>query len=166
MAYTRVYAFGLGSSQTGKTLAAQILDTAGGDVGSEITSIVEIGAGWYGKKVTTIPDAQEGFIKFYESGSPSTPKIVFSIAPDEGERIDAAISSASAFDATATLTESYAADGAEGSLAQLVYMIWAYIRHRERSGATITTDELDGLTPAMTFTLDSPSNPASQERAT
>ena len=159
MTYSRMYVFWQG--ETSQTLAAQIMDDDGNDVGSEITSVVELGNGWYQKKVTTIPDDHEGSIKFYKSGAASTPEMVFSIFPDEGERLDRAITEI----LTTAMAEDYAADNTEATAAELFYMIWGYLRHRERSGTTLTVDGLDGTTVKMTFDLDNESSPTSQERA-
>lgn len=66
---------------------------------------------------------------------------------------------------SAALTEDYAADGATGTLNQMVYMIWSLLAERNASGTTLTTKKLDGTTTSMTFTLDAAS-PSTQTRAT
>lgn len=70
------------------------------------------------------------------------------------------------FDPTAVQTESYAADGATGSVVQLLYMILALVSEFSISGTTITSKRLDGSTTAMTHTIDSDTNPTSRTRAT
>lgn len=65
-----------------------------------------------------------------------------------------------------TLTESYAADGAAATPAQLLYMLLSAIAEFSISGTTITTKKLDGTTTAMTYTLDDATNPTSRTRAT
>lgn len=67
---------------------------------------------------------------------------------------------------TDALTEAYASDGAAGTAAQLLYMIWAAVHEFSISGTTITSKKLDGSTTAMTWTLDDSSNPTSRTRAT
>ena len=63
------------------------------------------------------------------------------------------------------LTESYAADGATATAAQLLYMIWARLAEPNVSSTTMTVKKLDGSTSAMTFTLSDASNPTSLTRA-
>jgi hypothetical protein len=63
------------------------------------------------------------------------------------------------------LTESYAANGQPATMAQLLYGIMALLGNVAQSGTTITASRLDGTTPAMTFTLDSATAPASRRRA-
>ena len=198
MAYTLDFSLALGSSKTGLTMAAQLVDTTGTNTGSEITSgFAEIGQGFYQWHYAAFADSFRGGVKFYEDGQTGTILGFAAINPEEAENadaktstrstlaqsdilddatpfsgadIDAAISTRSTLAAadilTTALTESYAADGAEATLSQLVYMLWAYMRHRERVGTTITVDELDSATPAMTFTLDDASTPTTHERAT
>ncbi len=64
------------------------------------------------------------------------------------------------------LTESYAADGAAPTLAQALFMILQNGGEFSISGTTLTVKKLDGTTTAMTFTLDSATNPTSRTRAT
>ena len=66
---------------------------------------------------------------------------------------------------SAALTEGYAADGGEGTLPQLLYMIQAYLMEKTISGTTLTANKLDGATPAATFTLDSATAPTSITRS-
>ena len=66
----------------------------------------------------------------------------------------------------AALTEAYAADGSTFSVAQALYMIWAFLAEKSISGTTMTAAKLDGTTAAMTFTLDDDTAPASITRAT
>jgi hypothetical protein len=77
-------------------------------------------------------------------------------------RLDAATSASSW---TATLTESYAADGAAFTPAQALYMLWAITAEKSISGTTLTAKKLDGSTAAMAFTLDSATAPTSITRA-
>lgn len=67
---------------------------------------------------------------------------------------------------TDTNPEAYAADGAAGTIPQLLYAILACVSEFSISGTTITVKKLDGTTTAMTFTLNDASNPTSRTRAT
>jgi hypothetical protein len=67
--------------------------------------------------------------------------------------------------ATDTLTEAYAADGAEATPAQLLYMLLSAVSEFAIASTTITCKKLDGSTTAMTFTLDDASTPTSRTRA-
>ena len=66
---------------------------------------------------------------------------------------------------TTAMTESYAADGAAPTAAQMLYMIWSAIAEMAISGVTLTTFKLDGTTTAMTFTLNSGTAPTTRTRA-
>lgn len=66
----------------------------------------------------------------------------------------------------ATIVESYAADGAAPTPAQLAFMLWSALSEFAISGATLTCKKLDGTTAAMTFTLAPSGNPTSRTRAT
>jgi hypothetical protein len=63
------------------------------------------------------------------------------------------------------LAESYAANGAPATLAQLLYAILAILANVSQSGTTITATKLDGTTTAMSFTLDNATAPMSRKRA-
>ena len=65
---------------------------------------------------------------------------------------------------TTTITESYAADGAAATPAQLLYMIWCGISEFRIDGTTITGNNLAG-SGVMTWTLDDASSPTSRTRA-
>lgn len=67
---------------------------------------------------------------------------------------------------TTALTEAYAADGAAGTLAQILFGIQSFLQERSVSGVTQTCKKLDGATTSMTFTLDSAVTPTSITRAT
>jgi len=66
---------------------------------------------------------------------------------------------------TVAMTESYAADGAAMTPAQVLHMIWALLAERSIVSTTLTAKKLDGSTTAMTFSLDS-TTPTAQTRAT
>ena len=65
-----------------------------------------------------------------------------------------------------TMTEGYAADGTPATLEQMLYMIYAVLGEFAISGTTITCKKLDGSTTAMTFTLNSATDPTSRTRTT
>lgn len=65
-----------------------------------------------------------------------------------------------------TLTEGYSADGAAVTLEQGIYEIMQCLTEFAISGTTITVKKRDGLTTALTFTLDDSTNPTSRTRAT
>ena len=66
---------------------------------------------------------------------------------------------------TTALTESYASDGAAATPAQLLYMIYCTVGEFSISGTTITGKKGDGSTTAMTWTINSASDPTSRTRA-
>lgn len=63
------------------------------------------------------------------------------------------------------MTESYAADGVEPTLAQALFAILQNICEISKSGTTLTIKKLDGSTTAMTFTLDDADDPSSRTRS-
>ena len=67
---------------------------------------------------------------------------------------------------TTALTESYASDGATATPAQLLYMLWSGMTEFSIADTTITSKKVNGSTTAMTWTLDSSTNPTSRTRAT
>lgn len=66
----------------------------------------------------------------------------------------------------AAMVESYAADGATATPAQMLYMLWSMLVEMNIVTTTVTAKKLDGSTTAMTFTLNDPTNPTSITRAT
>lgn len=67
---------------------------------------------------------------------------------------------------SAAMTEDYAAKGASPTLNQMLFMLLQSLHEFAISGTTRTVKKLDGATSAMTFTLDSATNPTSTTRAT
>lgn len=67
---------------------------------------------------------------------------------------------------TTAIAESYAADGANGTVTNLLYMILQALTEFSISGGTMTVKKLDGSTTAMTYTLAPSGNPTSRTRAT
>lgn len=66
---------------------------------------------------------------------------------------------------TTQMTQSYAADGVEPTLAQAIYLIMQRMTEFAISGTVITINELDGTTAAATLTLDDATTPTSSTRA-
>lgn len=66
----------------------------------------------------------------------------------------------------AAQTESYRANGATGTVPQLLYEIVAHLGESAISGTTKTINKIDHATAAETFTLDSATTPSSITRAT
>lgn len=66
---------------------------------------------------------------------------------------------------SAALTEDYAALGAAGSIAELLYEIRALLAEKAVSGTTLTAKKLDGSTTAATYTLDDATTPTAITRA-
>lgn len=67
---------------------------------------------------------------------------------------------------SAAMTEGYRANGATGTISQLLYEILAHLSEAAISGTTKTTKKLDHSTTAATYTLDNALTPASVTRAT
>lgn len=80
---------------------------------------------------------------------------------------DGAIGAAAVADifSTTTLTEAYAADGAAGTPAQLMYETLQSLTEFAISGTTITVKKRDGSTTAATFTIDSSTAPTLRYRS-
>ena len=63
------------------------------------------------------------------------------------------------------ITEGYNTDGTAPTLEQAIMGIFQCLTEFSISGTTITVKQLDGSTSAMTFTLDSATDPTSRTRA-
>lgn len=87
-------------------------------------------------------------------------------APTNGDLTATMKASVATAALTTAMTESYAADGATPTLAQMQYMMWSYMAEMSISGVTGTANKLDGSTPAMTFTFNSATVPTAVTRAT
>lgn len=66
---------------------------------------------------------------------------------------------------TAAVADSVPADGARPSIAQAAYMNAQFLLERKVAGTTLTVFKPDGVTPLMTFTLDSATAPTAISRA-
>jgi len=71
---------------------------------------------------------------------------------------------AAAFDVT--LTETYSAQGTDGTLKEMLWLIQQAIMDFTIGGTTLTIFKKDGSTTAATVTLDDGTNPTSRKRAT
>lgn len=89
MAYTLCAAFNTGTA--GQTLSAQVVDTAGTNVGSAgVGTFLDLGLGFYGWFYNAMPAGHRGYVKITSSG---TLVAVIAINPEEFEYVDAAMSS-------------------------------------------------------------------------
>ena len=85
MSYTIRNVYDLGVIYAGKTLNAQVVNDAGANVGSAISSLFrEVATGIF-EHVCSIPDNQAGFLRVYATDAPSEFVIVLPINPIEIE---------------------------------------------------------------------------------
>ncbi len=88
MSYTYTFDIHLGPICAGLTLAAQLIDTAGVSVGSEITSgFVEAGSNGDYLLTASIPDGHRGGVLVYEDGAPGVVLAVGAINPEDAEYV-------------------------------------------------------------------------------
>lgn len=92
MAYTLDFNLALGAGNAGLTLAAQLLDTTGANVGSAVTTgFFEVGGGNYLWHYAAFPDGHRGGVKF--STSPGgVLKAFAAINPQDAENLDIKVS--------------------------------------------------------------------------
>jgi hypothetical protein len=145
---------------TGTTLPAT-LDTIDNFLDTEVAAILadtnELQADWVnGGRLDLLIDSIISKVDVVDG-------IVDSILVDTAE-IGAAGAGLTAVWTTA-ITESYAADGAAATPAQLMYMVWCAVHEFSISSTTITGKKIDGSTTAMTWTLDDATSPTSRTRA-
>ena len=139
----------------------------GGAFATPAGTVVEVGDGWYrltpgGADVTT-----NGVLLLHATATGGDPADVKAqvVAFDPYAAIPTLSASAIADGVlNDTLAESYAAKGAPATLAQLLYGISAVLSNIAQDGTTLTASRLDGVTPAMSFTLDSATAPTSRRR--
>ncbi len=67
---------------------------------------------------------------------------------------------------TDTIPDSYAADGAQPTVAQALLMIWQFLTEKAVVGTTVTVNKPDGTTAVMTLALDDASAPTAISRTT
>jgi hypothetical protein len=114
MAYTLDIGLALGTSKTGLTLQAQLVDTTGVSVGSAVTTgFTEIGGGAYLWHHVAFPDSHRGGVKFSTTGAPATILAFAALNPEEAENVDAKTSTRSTWDA---LTSALTTVGSVGKL--------------------------------------------------
>ena len=65
-----------------------------------------------------------------------------------------------------TIPDSYATDGNQPTIAQAILAIQQMMQEKSITGTTLTVKKPDGSTTAMTFTLDSATNPTAVSRTT
>jgi hypothetical protein len=65
---------------------------------------------------------------------------------------------------TTALAESYNADGAQATAAQMLYGIFQILTEMNISGTTVTVKRLNGSATAYTCTINDPTNPTSITR--
>jgi hypothetical protein len=95
MAYPLSFSIGLGINKAAiADLNAQLVDTAGSNVGAAIaTGFVNIGSGFYLWYTAAIPAAHRGGVKFYSAAAPTVVLAFCAVNPEEAEYVDAAVSS-------------------------------------------------------------------------
>lgn len=94
MSYTLDFVVALGTSRTGLTLGAQLVDSEGDDVGVLVTTgFVELGGGNYLWHAAAIPDGHRGAVQFSEAGTPAVILAAAALNPEEAERADVKTSS-------------------------------------------------------------------------
>ena len=173
----------IGAAGAGLTAlaTASSLSAVGGDVTSILADTNELQTDWTnGGRLDLLIDA----IKVVTDALPNSGALtdlataaalatvdgnVDSILVDTGTTLPAAIAALNDLAAsdilTTQLTESYAADGVEPTLAQAIFLIQQFLYERATSGTTVTVKKLDGATTAATLTLNDGTSPTSITRA-
>ncbi len=138
----------------------------GGAFAAPAGVVVEVGNGWYGLTPAGADVATDGVLLLHATAAGGDPADVkaqvvafdpYAAAPTVDAIRDGVLAD--------VLTESYAANGQPGTLAQLLYGISAMLGNVSQSGAVLTANRLDGVTPAMSFTMDSATAPTARRRA-
>lgn len=107
MAYTLSYSLALGPAYAATSdLRAQLVDTAGSNVGSAIsTGFVNIGTGFHLWTYASMPDDHRGGVKFYSNAASSTVLGFLSVNPQEAEYTDVKTSTRGTGTSTLTTTD-------------------------------------------------------------
>lgn len=137
----------------------------GGAFGSPAGSVAEIGNGWYALTPSGADVTTNGALLLHATATGADPADVK--AQVVGFDPYAAVPTLDAIQdgvLNAALTESYAANGEPATLAELLYGVSAMLGNVAQDGTTLTANRLDGVTPAMSFTLDSATAPTSRRR--
>jgi hypothetical protein len=138
----------------------------GGAFGVPAGTVAAVGNGWYSLTPSGADTTTNGVLLLHATAAGGDPADVkaqvvafdpFAAVPTLSAITDGLLNAA--------LTESYAANGAPATLVQLLYGISAVMNNVSQSGVTLTANRLDGVTPAMSFTLDSATAPTSRRRA-
>lgn len=95
-----------------------------------------------------------------------TDKFVFTVANQVDSNVITKTGFTLSASGSAALTEGYRANGATGTIAQLLYEILAHVSESAIVTTVKTINKLDHVTPVATFTLDSATAPTSITRAT
>ena len=153
------------SGLTGVAPAVAISKNGGG-FAAPAGTVAEVGDGWYGLTPGGADATTNGVLLLHATATGADPADVkaqvvafdpYAASPTLAAIQDGVLNNA--------LTESYAANGAPATLAQLLYGISAVMSNIAQDGTTLTANRLDGVTPAMSFTLDSATAPTSRRRA-
>ena len=154
------------ASKVGKTGLTVTVDVYGpGGVEASDQSATEIGGGLYSYTHT---DATPGdYLALFKTTDIT---VDYQQIPDLIPRmndISAAEVNAEVVDVlrTDTLPDSYAANGAQPTIAQAILAIQQFLFDKAVSSTTVTVKKPDGTTQAMTFTLDSATSPTTITRA-
>jgi hypothetical protein len=137
----------------------------GGSFAAPAGTVAEVGDGWYGLTPGGADVTTNGVLLLHATATGGDPADVkaqvvafdpYAAIPTLGAIQDGVLND--------VLAESYAANGEPGTLAQLLYGISAVLGNIAQDGTTLTANRLDGVTPAMSFTLDSATAPTSRRR--
>ena len=159
MSYTLRNSFNMGPANTGKSLRGQIVDDAGSNVGSAITTATELtgGKGVF-EQIATIPDGQTGFLRIYFSDAPTVFLASIPLNPQEIENADAktstVVSAVAALPSAATIASAVWGSGSRTltSFGTLIADIWAYATRTLTSGAFSAASVWDYLTSSISTT--------------
>lgn len=145
MPYTLDISLALGTSNAGLTdLRAQLVDTAGANVGSAVsTGFSDMGQGNYLWHYASFPDGHRGGVKFYSNAAPSVTLAFAAINPEEAENLDTKVSGLVASvwaHGTRTLT----------SFGTLVADVWSHGTRTLTSFGTLVSDIWSAATRTLT----------------
>ncbi|HTE17958.1 MAG TPA: hypothetical protein VK689_06220, partial [Armatimonadota bacterium] len=134
MAYTLTRALSLGADNAGKTLRAQLVDTAGANVGSPITTgfAARGPAGSY-RWQGSLPDGFQGWIEIADTGTGSV-LAVLPVNPRESEYADLKTSSRLA--ASTPLAELAYGPPANPTVEQAMMLLYMALRNRMETTAS------------------------------
>ena len=152
---------------------AQSADHVSGLAGASPAVTVSKNGGAFAAPAGAVAEVGNGWYRLTPTGGDVTTNGVFLLhataAGGDPADVKAQVVGFDPYDALPTtnsvLPESYAANGAPATLAQLLYGVSAMMGNVSQSGVTLTANRLDGVTPAMSFTLDSATAPTARRRA-